>query len=153
MATGKIVAPQKSGQTKTAGRCGGAPLRCGVFTLLVMLRSRSGSVVCRNSGFNSDVLASADEQQVLDLIATDEDEIALGIDRNGVDHGEALVIVAANSAGGIEQDLEKPDSSHDQQQNNDERQANGPDRQAVTAKKRSQKTQVAPPEILAPRRA
>ena len=97
------------------GMVSGAPFRAGGA-------SRVGDgCAAHDIGFDHDVARAADHQQMLDVVAADDDELAPAVDGGGIDHGEARLAAAR---GGIDprraEPAHQPGGRADQQQNEDE---------------------------------
>ena len=69
-----------------------------------------------------DIGGAADQDQVLDIVAADEDQLAAGVNRQRIHHreaGQAAANGGAESAGGVS--ANQPDHDADQRQNDDQR--------------------------------
>ena len=100
-----------SGHGAGSGRAG--PLRPGSA-------SRAPTARAHDVGFDHHVARSADHQQMLDVVAADDDELAAPVDGGSVDHGEPRL---AGAGGGVEarraEPAHQPGGCADQQQDDD----------------------------------
>jgi hypothetical protein len=100
-------------------------LRLGAWRLTLRLtlpRSGSGRSAAHDRGLDDEVGRAADEDQMLDIVAPDEDQLAPAVDRERIDerqprHAPARGTGEADAAEALDQPVEKAD----QDKNRDER--------------------------------